>query len=235
LSFLDYWGRLTGWLAECFPNVVEFQSDLVKSFGETMVMVGISGAFGLAFGLAAGILLVVSAPGGLYENKWVHGVMGRTINIFRSIPFVILIAFMVPLTRRLVGTSIGLKGAILPLVVGIVPFISRVAEQALCEVDKGVVEAARAMGISKPYIIVHILVREALPGIVRAVVISLISLIGLSAMSGAVGGGGLGSFAIRYGYARYMLDITVVTVLILLLMVNALQGLGDAVAKKMTH
>ena len=235
MRFLDYWGRLTGWLAECFPNVVEFQGDLVKCFGETMVMVGISGAFSLLFGLLAGILLVVSAPGGLYENKWVYGVAGRTINVFRSIPFVILIAFMVPLTRLVVGTSIGLKGAILPLVVGIVPFISRVVEQTLCEVDKGVIEAARAMGISKPYIVVHILIREALPGIVRAVVISLISLLGLSAMSGAVGGGGLGSFAIRYGYARYMLDITVVTVLILLLMVNALQGLGDVIAKKMTH
>ncbi|MDR3230572.1 MAG: ABC transporter permease [Synergistaceae bacterium] len=198
-------------------------------------MVGISGSFSLFFGLLTGIVLVVTAQGGLYENKWGNSVVSKVINAFRSIPFVILIAFMVPFTRLVAGTSIGLRGAVPPLVVGIVPFISRVVEQALYEVDKGVIEAARAMGISKPYIIVHILIREALPGIVRALVISFISLIGLSAMAGAVGGGGIGSFAIRYGYARYMTDITIVTVLILLLIVNALQGLGNIAARKMTH
>jgi D-methionine transport system permease protein len=221
--------------AEYFPNVVEMWQDLLKSLGETLVMVGISGALSMFLGVLLGIVLVVSAEGGLYENKGFNSVTGKLINVFRSIPFVILIALMVPFTRLVVGTSIGLRGAILPMVVGIVPFISRVMEQALCEVDKGVIEAARAMGISKPYIVVHILIQESLPGIVRAVVISFISLIGFSAMAGAVGGGGLGSFAIRYGYARYMLDITVVTVLILLLMVNVLQGLGNFIAKKMTH
>jgi D-methionine transport system permease protein len=220
---------------EYFPNVVELQSDLIKSLKETFVMVGISGSFSLFFGLLTGIVLVVTAQGGLYENKWGNSVVSKVINAFRSIPFVILIAFMVPFTRLVAGTSIGLRGAVPPLVVGIVPFISRVVEQALYEVDKGVIEAARAMGISKPYIIVHILIREALPGIVRALVISFISLIGLSAMAGAVGGGGIGSFAIRYGYARYMTDITIVTVLILLLIVNALQGLGNIAARKMTH
>jgi D-methionine transport system permease protein len=222
-------------IAAYFPNVVEMQSDLLKSLKETLLMVGISGALSMFFGILLGVVLVVTAEDGLYENKWFAGVAGKLINVFRSIPFVILIALMVPFTRLVVGTSIGLKGAILPMVVGIVPFISRVMEQALCEVDKGVIEAARSMGVSKPYIVVHVLIREALPGIIRAIVISFISLIGFSAMAGAVGGGGLGSFAIRYGYARYMLDITVVTVLILLLMVNVLQGLGNMIAKKMTH
>ncbi|MDR1376715.1 MAG: ABC transporter permease [Synergistaceae bacterium] len=227
--------RYIGILAEYFPNVVEFQSDLVKAFKETIVMVSISGSLSLFLGLFAGVFLVVTAPGGLYESKWVNSIVSKTINIFRSIPFVILVAFMVPFTRLITGTSIGLRGAVPPLVIGIVPFISRVVEQALYEVDKGVIEAAMSMGISKPYIIVHILIREALPGIVRALVISFISLIGLSTMAGAVGGGGVGSFAIRYGYARYMTDVTAVTVLILLLMVNALQGLGNIVAKKLTH
>ncbi|MDR2522695.1 MAG: ABC transporter permease [Synergistaceae bacterium] len=227
--------QVTCFIGEYFPNVVEFQGDLLKALKETVLMVGIAGAISMFFGILIGVILVVTAEGGLYENKWISGVAGKLINVLRSIPFVILVAFMVPLTRLIAGTSIGLKGAIPPLVVGIVPFISRVIEQALCEVDKGVIEAARAMGISKPYIVVHILIREAMPGIIRAMVISCISLIGLSAMAGAVGGGGVGSFAIRYGYARYMVDITFVTVLILLLAVNLVQGIGNKIAKRMTH
>ncbi|MBR6851072.1 MAG: ABC transporter permease, partial [Lachnospiraceae bacterium] len=193
------------------------------------------GSIGLLSGLLLGIILVITADGGLYENKPLHKILETVINIFRSIPFVILVALLVSFTRALVGTSIGIKGAIVPMVVGIVPFISRLIEQALLEVDNGVIEAAKAMGISKSYIVFHILIPEARPGLIRSFVTATISLIGLSAMAGTVGGGGIGSFAVRYGYSRYMNDITFVTVVILILGVNIIQSLGNRVAIKISH
>lgn len=208
---------------------------MYKAFGETLIMVLISGSIGLLSGLLLGIILVITADGGLYENKPLHKILETVINIFRSIPFVILVALLVSFTRALVGTSIGIKGAIVPMVVGIVPFISRLIEQALLEVDNGVIEAAKAMGISKSYIVFHILIPEARPGLIRSFVTATISLIGLSAMAGTVGGGGIGSFAVRYGYSRYMNDITFVTVVILILGVNIIQSLGNRVAIKISH
>ena len=222
-------------LLKLFPNVIELSGSLLESIWQTFAMVSISGLFGLFLGTVIGIVLVVTAEGGLYQNKLVNNILGKVINIFRSIPFVILIALLVSFTRFLVGTSIGIKGAIVPMVIGIIPFVSRLIEQALLEVDPGVVEAARAMGISRLYIITHILIPEAFPGILRTLVTSIISLIGLSAMAGTVGGGGIGNFAIRYGYSRYMNDITIVTVVILLLIVNVIQSIGNKTAKKMTH
>jgi len=218
-----------------FPNVFSLKMDLLESIWQTAVMVGISGFFGILAGMILGAVLVVTDKGGLYENYIVNNVLGKTINTIRSIPFIILIALLVPFTRFFVGTSIGVKGAVVPMILGIVPFIARMVEQTILEVDKGVVEAARAMGISRSYIIVHVLLKESLPGLLRTIVTSVISLIGLSAMAGTVGGGGVGSFAIRYGYSRYMNDITVVTVLILLLIVNLIQGIGNKAAQKMTH
>ena len=217
------------------PNVFEYAEDMYKAFGETLIMVLISGSIGLLSGLLLGIILVITADGGLYENKPLHKILETVINIFRSIPFVILVALLVSFTRALVGTSIGIKGAIVPMVVGIVPFISRLIEQALLEVDNGVIEAAKAMGISKSYIVFHILIPEARPGLIRSFVTATISLIGLSAMAGTVGGGGIGSFAVRYGYSRYMNDITFVTVVILILGVNIIQSLGNRVAIKISH
>lgn len=222
-------------IQQLLPNVLEYADDMYKAFGETLIMVLISGSIGLLSGLLLGIVLVITADGGLYENKPLHKVLETVINIFRSIPFVILVALLVSFTRALVGTSIGIKGAIVPMVVGIVPFISRLIEQALLEVDKGVIEAAKAMGISKSYIVFHILIPEAKPGLIRSFVTATISLIGLSAMAGTVGGGGIGSFAVRYGYSRYMNDITFVTVVILVLGVNIIQSLGNRVAIKITH
>jgi D-methionine transport system permease protein len=218
-----------------FPNVFSLKMDLLESIWQTAVMVGISGFFGILAGMILGAVLVVTDKGGLYENYIINNVLGKTINTIRSIPFIILIALLVPFTRFFVGTSIGVKGAVVPMILGIVPFIARMVEQTILEVDKGVVEAARAMGISRSYIIVHVLLKESLPGLLRTIVTSVISLIGLSAMAGTVGGGGVGSFAIRYGYSRYMNDITVVTVLILLLIVNLIQGIGNKAAQKMTH
>lgn len=218
-----------------FSNVIYLREDLFNSIWQTAVMVGVSGVLGLFAGMILGTVLVVTAKGGLYESPGFNDVLGKIINTVRSIPFVILIALLVPFTRFIVGTSIGVKGAIVPMFLGIVPFIARMVEQTILEVDRGVVEAARAMGISRPNIMVHVLLRESLPGLLRTAVTSLISLIGLSAMAGTVGGGGIGSFAIRYGYARYMNDITVVTVLILLLIVNIVQGIGNKAAHKLTH
>ena len=222
-------------IQQLLPNVFEYAEDMYKAFGETLIMVLISGSIGLLSGLLLGIILVITADGGLYENKPLHKILETVINIFRSIPFVILVALLVSFTRALVGTSIGIKGAIVPMVVGIVPFISRLIEQALLEVDNGVIEAAKAMGISKSYIVFHILIPEARPGLIRSFVTATISLIGLSAMAGTVGSGGIGSFAVRYGYSRYMNDITFVTVVILILGVNIIQSLGNRVAIKISH
>ena len=222
-------------IQQLLPNVFEYAEDMYKAFGETLIMVLISGSIGLLSGLLLGIILVITADGGLYENKPLHKILETVINIFRSIPFVILVALLVSFTRALVGTSIGIKGAIVPMVVGIVPFISRLIEQALLEVDNGVIEAAKAMGISKSYIVFHILIPEARPGLIRSFVTATISLIGLSAMAGTVGGGGIGSFAVRYGYSRYMNDITFVTVVILILGVNIIQSLGNRVAIRISH
>jgi D-methionine transport system permease protein len=222
-------------LTAIMPNVVERCDNLLQATIETLIMVGIAGAFALSLGTGLGIILVVTRPGHLYENAAVNNVLGKLVNILRSIPFVILLALLVSFTRFLVGTSIGIRGALVPMIAGITPFISRQIEQAIVEVDWGVIEAAKAMGLSRPAIIRSVMLREARPGIIRALMICLINLIGLSAMAGTVGGGGLGDFAIRYGYARYMLDITVVTVIILLLLVNAVQSLGELLVRRISH
>jgi D-methionine transport system permease protein len=222
-------------IARLMPNVIERADDLAKATVETLVMVGIAGAFAVALGSALGVVLVVTEKGHLYENAAVNGILGKLVNVVRSIPFVILLALLVVFTRWLVGTSIGIRGALVPMIIGITPFVARQIEQAIVEVDPGVIEAAKAMGLSRPEIIGRVMLREARPGIVRALMICAINLIGLSAMAGTVGGGGLGDFAIRYGYARYMLDITVVTVAILLVLVNAVQGIGERIIRRITH
>ena len=226
---------MSEWIMKYLPNVCELQDYFFQSIKETFIMVIITGIIGLTLGVTTGIVLVVTENGGLYENKRVHGILSRLVNVIRSIPFVILIALMVNFTRFLVGTAIGGKGAIVPMVVGIIPLSSRLTEQALLEMDRGVIEATRSMGISRPYLIFHVLIPESLPGLIRAVVTCFISLIGLTAMAGSVGGGGIGSFAIRYGYNRYMTDVTLVCVLFLLLLVSIVQGLGNRAADKLTH
>ncbi len=222
-------------LLKYFPNVVELQDYFFTSIKETAIMVVITGIIGLTLGVITGIILVVTDKDGLYENGILHDTLSRVVNIVRSIPFVIQIALMVTFTRFLVGTAIGVKGAIVPMVVGIIPLASRLTEQALLEMDKGVIEAARSMGISRPYLIFHVLIPESLPGLIRAVVTCFISLLGLTAMAGSVGGGGIGSFAIRYGYNRYMTDVTIVCVLFLLILVNIIQGIGNRAADRLTH
>ncbi|WP_053982622.1 methionine ABC transporter permease [Niameybacter massiliensis] len=222
-------------LTELAPNVIEYFPELVKAFNETLITVGLSGLIATLIGLPLGILLLITSPKHILENKTLYSILSKTINIFRSIPFVILIAAIVPFTRFVVGTTIGIKGTLVPLVVGVAPFIARQVEVALHKVDHGVLEAARAMGSTPLEIIFKVIIPEGLPNIIHAVTISLISLIGFSAMAGTVGGGGLGDFAIRYGYNFFKTDIMVVTVIILLLLVTLIQSLGDFIAHKFTH
>lgn len=226
---------IVAWADVHMPNVVYLWEDLWESVVQTLIMLGIAGAFSLVLGVLLGILLVVTADGGLYVHPVFHSALSKIINVFRSLPFVILIALLVPVTRYLVGTSIGIRGTILPLVLGIIPFMSRLVEQALADVDPVVIEMAQSMGLSRRYIVLHVLLKESLPGLTRALVTTTISLLGLTTMAGAVGGGGVGSFAIRYGYNRFMNDITLVTVVILLIFVNVIQGIGNLIIKKLTH
>ena len=217
------------------PNVMNKLPELGKSIIDTFYMIGISGSISFVFGLLLGIILVVTRKGNILENKVVFYVLDKIINIFRSIPFIILLAAAIPLTRLIVGTAVGTKGALVPLVIGTVPFFTRQIESALSELDNGLIEAAQSMGSSPVEIIFRVYLKESIPNIVRATTITFISLVGLTAMAGSVGGGGLGDLAIRYGYQRYQNDVTFVTIIILLIIVNLIQGLGDLIIKKTTH
>jgi D-methionine transport system permease protein len=222
-------------LAKIIPNVMRKPDELLVSIIQTLVMIGVSGSISFCFGIVFGVLLVTAAPGGILENRPVFYILDKIINFFRSIPFIILLAALIPLTRFVVGTAIGTKGAILPLVFGTIPFFSRQIESALAEVDGGIIEAAKSMGSSPLGIIFRVYLRESIPSIPRVTAITLVSLTGLTAMAGAVGAGGLGDFAIRYGHQRNQWDVTLVTVLVLLVLVSSIQGFGSWVSKKATH
>lgn len=217
------------------PNVVNKIPELGKSIVDTFYMIGISGAISFIFGLILGIILVVTKKGNILENKIIFNVLDKVVNIFRSIPFIILLAAAIPLTRVIVGTAVGTKGALVPLVIGTVPFFTRQIESALSELDNGLIEAAQSMGSSPVEIIFRVYIKESMPNIIRATTITFISLVGLTAMAGSVGGGGLGDLAIRYGYQRFQNDVTFVTIIILLIIVNIIQGIGDFIIKKTTH
>lgn len=220
---------------QLMPNVVEYFPDLVQAFVDTIYMVTVSGIIGAIIGIPVGISLVVTREGGILENKALYSVIGKIVNVFRSIPFVILLTAITPFTRAVVGTTIGTIGAIVPLTVAVAPFIARQIESTLLEVDDGVVEAAKAMGSSPLDIIFRVLIKEGLPGVVYALTIAVINLIGYSAVAGTVGGGGLGDFAIRYGYQYFKTDIMVVTIIILLIIVNLVQFIGETLMKALTH
>ena len=222
-------------LVKLIPNVMRKPGELLTSIYQTLIMVGISGSISFCIGLVFGVLLVTTASGGVMQNRLVFNYFDKTINFFRSIPFIILLAALIPLTRLVVGTAIGVKGAILPLVFGTVPFFSRQIESALAEVDGGIIEAAKSMGSSPLGIIFRVYLRESIPSIARVTTITLVSLTGLTAMAGAVGAGGLGDFAIRYGHQRNQFDVTVVTVLVLLVLVSLIQGVGSLIVKRTTH
>ncbi|MEK3799080.1 methionine ABC transporter permease [Peribacillus sp. FSL H8-0477] len=206
--------------------------EIIEAFWETVSMVSISLLFAVIIGLPLGILLVVTRKGHLFENKFIFSILSTVVNIFRSIPFIILMVAIVPLTRLLVGSSIGTAAAVVPLVFYSGPYIARLIENSLLEVDSGVIEAAEAMGATPFQIIFRFLIPEALSSLILGITIATIGLIGASAMAGAVGGGGLGDLAITYGYQRFDTQVMVITVVILILMVQGMQTFGNILAKK---
>ncbi|WP_270935573.1 methionine ABC transporter permease [Falsiroseomonas oryzae] len=208
---------------------------LVEALWETVVMVGASAAIAVAFGLPLALLLHVTAPGGLSPNALLNRPLGLVVNATRSTPFIILMVAIVPFTRLVAGTSIGTGAAIVPLALAATAFLARLFENALREVDRGVIEAARAMGATRLQIVVKVLVPEALPGLVAATTVALVSLVGFSAMAGAVGGGGLGDLGIRFGYQRFMPEVMATVVVILILFVQGLQSLGDWLVRRLSH
>ena len=218
-----------------FGNVMAKLPDFYGSILDTLRMTGRAGAIAFVGGLFLGVVLTVTKEGGILQARALYQVLDKIINFFRSIPFIILLAALIPLTRLMSGTAIGVEGAIVPLVCGTIPFFARQIESTLAEMDPGLVEAALSMGSSSVEIIFRVYLKECIPGIVRAVTITAISLIGLTAMAGAVGAGGLGDFAIRFGYQRNQTDVTLASILVLAGLVSVIQLAGNMAAKKHTH
>lgn len=208
---------------------------LIKSFGETALMVGISLGFAIIIGGILGLVLFSTSNTLFIRNKVVNEVVGIVINITRSIPFLILLVLLIPLSNLIVKTSIGPTAVVVPLSVAAIAFFARLAEISFSEVNKGVLEAAIASGAKKIYIIIHILIPEAFPQLIKNITVTAVSLIGYSAMAGTVGGGGVGDLAIRYGYQRYQTDVMLICVVILVVLVQILQFIGDFTAKKLNR
>ena len=200
---------------------------------DTLVMSIASCVFAYVIGLPLGIWFAVTTPNGLRPNKAVNTVLGWIINIGRSIPFIILLVAIIPFTRLVVGTSLGVPGAVVPLTVAAAPFVARIVEQSLAEVDKDLIEAAHSFGASNMQIIMKVMLKESLPSLVRGVAITFVNLFGYSAMAGTVGAGGLGDIAIRYGYQRFRPEVMVATVVILIILVQLVQLVGNTLAKKL--
>ena len=217
------------------PNVMDKTDVFYTSINETLEMVIKSGFISFVIGLFLGVLITVTKKGGILQNMFIYQVIDKLVNFFRSIPFIVLLASLVPLTRMISGTAIGVDGAIVPLVFGCVPFFTRQIESALADVSDGLIEAAKSMGLSKIDIIIRVYLKESVAGISRATTITLINLVGLTAMAGAIGAGGLGDFAIRFGHQRNQPDVTYTTVLVLVLFVSIIQIIGNVIAKRNTH
>lgn len=208
-------------------------SSLWTATLETLYMVAVSAVLAALFGLPLGLLLVITGPKGFLPNRKLNQVLGSVVNAGRSLPFIILLVAIIPLTRLIVGTTIGSTAALVPLTLSAIPFYARVAETSLLEVDRGLVEAAESMGCTYWQIIYKVLIPEALPSLVLGLTIMVISLIGYSAMAGVVGGGGLGDLAIRYGYQRFDTRIMLITVVLLIVLVQIVQWIGDAIAHQL--
>lgn len=205
------------------------------SLWETILMTGASGFISLVAGLPLGLALIATERGGIAENVWLNRLLAAIVNGFRSVPFIILLVALIPLTRLIVGTSIGTWAAIVPLSIAATPYYARIAEVSLREVDHGLIEAARAMGGNRWTIVREVLVPEALPGLVAGFTVTLITLVGASAMAGAIGAGGLGDLAIRYGYQRFETAVMAWVVVVLIVLVCALQWLGDRLVARLDH
>lgn len=208
---------------------------LLQSIWKTVIMTLASGVISFVAGLPLALILVATDRGGIAENLVVNRALGWVINGFRSVPFIILLVALIPLTRLLVGTSLGTAAAIVPLAIAAAPYYARVAEVSLREVDPGLIEAARAMGGNRWTIVREVLVPEALPGIVAGFTVTLVTLVGASAMAGAIGAGGLGDLAIRYGYQRFETGVMIAVVAVLIVLVSGLQWLGDRLVARLDH
>lgn len=208
---------------------------ILRATLDTLYMVAISGVIAALMGIPLGVLLYVTRPGQVLAQPVVNGVLGIVTNIGRSIPFIILMVAIIPFTRMLVGTSIGTNAAAVPLTIAAIPFIARLVEGALNEINPGLVEAAQSMGATPWQIITRVLLPEARGGIFTAMTVTLVTLVSYSAMAGAVGGGGLGDLGIRYGYNRFNPTVMIITVVILVVMVQSFQSLGDYLVRKSDH
>ncbi len=207
----------------------------LRSIVETLVMTAASGVISLVLGLPLGLVLVATDRGGIAEQRTINLVLGGIVNAARSVPFIILLVALIPLTRLIVGTAIGTAAAIVPLSIAAIPYYARVAEVSLRDVDHGLIEAVRSMGGNRWTILREVMVPEAMPGLVSGFTVTLVTLIGASAMAGAVGAGGLGDLAIRYGYQRFETGVMIAVVAVLIVMVWALQWLGDRIVKLVDH
>ncbi|GHW34958.1 ABC transporter, permease protein [Vibrio cholerae] len=208
---------------------------LLTATRQTLYMVAIAGAVGFALGIPLGVILHTTKKEGLLENLPLNRVLGAVVNIGRSVPFLVLMVAIIPVTKLIVGTFIGTTAAIVPLTIGAIPFVARLIESALLEVPTGLVEAAQSMGATPLQIIRKVLLPEALPTILNSVTITLVTLVSYSAMAGTVGGGGLGDVAIRYGFHRYDITIMAVTVVMLIVLVQIIQSIGDALVRRVDH
>lgn len=212
------------------PAIVDL---LIEATKQTLYMVAVASFIGTLIGLPLGVFLATSRSGELFAAPWLNHILGLVVNAARSTPFIILVVAIIPFTRLIAGTSIGTNAAIVPLTVAAAPFIARLIEASIREVDQGLVEAARAMGATPLQIVRKVLLPEALPSITLALTLAVVSLLGYSAMVGAVGGGGLGDLGIRFGYQRFMPDVMLAVVIVLILLVQGVQSLGDFAARRL--
>jgi D-methionine transport system permease protein len=208
-----------------------FQTALL----ETLEMTAIAGAIAFVCGLPLGIVVVCTGEDGIAPNRWINRLLGSIINAFRAVPFIVLLVALIPLTRLIVGTSIGTEAAIVPLAIGATPYYARIAEVSLREVDHGLIEAVKAMGGGRTTIVLKVLIPEALPGLLSGFTVTLVTMIGASAMAGVIGGGGLGDLAIRYGYQRFDTGIMVGVIVVLIALVSLVQLGGDRLARLFDH
>lgn len=223
------------WINELLPNLDRLSGELIKSIEQTATMIAVSGTIAWVLGITIGVLLVVTRRDGILENRALFTFFDRAIDIIRSIPFIILIVLLIPLSRFLVGTGSGVTGSFVALIFGTVPFFARQIESVLSDMDDGLIEASEAMGFSPTQIIFGVYLKESIPGITRVTMITFVSFVGLTAIAGAIGAGGIGDFAIRYGYQMGYRDMIWLTVLIILATISVFQFCGNFIIRLTTH
>ncbi|WP_035054587.1 methionine ABC transporter permease [Carnobacterium pleistocenium] len=226
---------MTEFFATYFEHVIPLKDEIIESTLQTLYMVTVTGLIAGILGLFLGVILVATDRGGILASPRLYGLLDQVVNLFRSLPFIIMLTLVAPLTRLITHTTIGTTAAIVPLVIGTVPFFARQIQNALLEVDPGVIEAAESMGSSPLEIIFRVYLKEGLTAIIRVSSVTIINLIGLTAIVGAIGGGGLGNLAISRGYNRYQNDVTLVATVIILIIVFISQLIGNALVKKTSH